>query len=82
MVNYLKLVSHRSILELLTAKNLLHHQKFKRELNFVFTKSLTFLVLYRLSGFLPSKILLQFWSSSKNNLKFSPTQNLVAVLEF
>ena len=55
-----------NILKLFTAKNLLHHQKFKCELNFVFAKSLTFFVLFRQSGFLPSKILLQFWSSCKN----------------
>ena len=60
MVNDLNLVNHRSILKLLTAKNLLQHQKFKCELNTVFTKRLTFCVVYRPSSFLQSKILLQF----------------------
>ena len=46
MVNKLNLVDHRCILKLLAVKHLLYHQKFKGKFNTVFTKRLTFFVVY------------------------------------
>ena len=46
MENGLNLINHRFILKLLTAKNLLYHQRFMGKLNSTFAKRLTFFVAY------------------------------------